>query len=157
MVTWGVGHKMDGSAVAQQLAIDTIHRRGRAISMAHSTAFLGRSDASLPRQVRAVGTTTTTTPSVTSRSNQHLRGNPRSPPHSPAGWLSQRFPTAPGPRNQQYLRASNQDTPKGPSPHLRAVYLSNSKRNVLPTRPILPAIPGTSGVEKEELVKKEDQ
>jgi len=134
MVAWGVGRKMGGSAVAPPLAIDTMHRRGRAISMAHSTAFLGRLDASRPTQVRAVGTTTTTTPSVTSRSNQHLRENPRSPPRSPAGWLSQRFPTAPDPRDQHYLRASNQDTPTGSSPYSRTVYLSNSKRNmILPT------------------------
>lgn len=163
MVAWGVRHRMGGSGVAPPLAIDTIHRRGRAISMAHSSAFLAR-----PRRLRLLAETELSTTASSSTSPDHQlntrRTNPRTPPHSPAGWLSQRFPISPGPRTQRYLQASSHDTPKRSSPHLRAVHFSNPKRNI--TLPILPSqhglqhcsptasgISGTSGAEKEKPVE----
>lgn len=166
MVAWGARHRVGGSGVAPPLAvIDTIHRRGRAISMAHSSAFLNR-----PPPLRLLTEAEASTTASPALSPGHPLGasrttNLRTPPHSPAGWLSQRFPISPGPRPRHHLQASNHDTPKGSSPHLRAVHSSNLKRNIgLPIIPSQPGlrdccptatgIAGTSGAEKEELVEE---
>lgn len=165
MVAWGVRHGVGGPGVAPPLAvIDTIHRRGRAISMAHSSAFLNRPP---PLRLHAEAEASTTTSPALSPGHQLGASRTtklRTPPHSPAGWLSQRFPISPGPRPRHHLQASNHDTPKGSSPHLRAVHSSNLKRNIGP--PIIPSQPGlrcrstatgisgTSGAEKEELVEE---
>lgn len=162
MVAWGVRHRVGGPGVAPPLAaIDTIHRRGRAISMAHSSAVLNR-----PPPLRLLAEAEASTTASPALSPGHHLGasrttNIRTPPHSPAGWLSQRFPISPGPRPRHYLQASNHDTPNGSSPHLQAVHSPNLKRSfvlpIIPSRPDLRhcrptagACLGTSGAEKEE-------
>lgn len=168
MVAWGVRHGVGGPGVAPPLAvIDTIHRRGRAISMAHSSAFLNRPP---PLRLHAEAEASTTTSPALSPGHQLGASRItklRTPPHSPAGWLSQRFPISPGPRPRHHLQVSNHDTPKGSSPHFRALHSPNLKRNI--GLPIIPSRPdlrhchptaggclGTSGAEKEEPMEEEE-
>jgi hypothetical protein len=166
VVAGGVRHRVGGSGVAPRLAvIDTMHRRGRAISMAHSSAFLNRPP---PLRLLAEADAGTTTSPALSPSHQlgaSRTTNLRTPPRSPAGWLSQRFPISPGPRPHHHLQASNHDTPEGSSPHLRAVHGPNRKRNIaLPITPSQPdlrhyhpsatGVSGSSGAEKEEPMER---
>ncbi|KAK0740647.1 hypothetical protein B0T18DRAFT_418407 [Schizothecium vesticola] len=141
-----------------------MHRRGRAISMAHSSAFLNRPP---PLRLLAEAKASATTSPALSPGHQlgaSRTTNLRTPPRSPAGWLSQRFPVSPGPRPQHHLQVSNHDTPKGSSPHFRAVHSSNLTRNmalpIIPSqpelrhcRPTTTGVSGTSGAEKEEPIE----